>query len=418
MNKWFTIFLIAISFHTLADEKKKTGISPELVAKGKYLSTAANCYSCHTSSHSAPFTGDVAFETPFGTIYSTNITPDRKTGIGSYSEKDFLNAMKHGYSSIRGYLYPAFPYTSYQHLSDDDVKAMWAYFKSLKPIYYENKSNDLMFPANIRLGLLGWNLFFMENTSYKENKDKTSVWNRGNYVSNALGHCGECHNPRNFAQAMDLSRHYQGNHIEGWLATDITPKELRQQGWSKYDLMTYLKKGHSRQGIPAGSMGSVVHNSTSHLSDDDLNAMATYLLDIDSDSLPEKQYHRINKDDMNMPGYTVYATYCAGCHGKEGQGFDPGAPAMMGNGSNTLTDPYQSVAFILRGLPAKRYSLTVANAYMPAYVNRLNSKEIADLVTFMRTVWGGQKEPVTPKYVEKVKERLKDENWLYRHSEH
>jgi mono/diheme cytochrome c family protein len=389
-----------------------------LIEKGRYLSRAANCYSCHKSPQGGPYTGGVGFETPFGTIYSTNITSDVETGIGSYSEADFDQAVRHGYSSIRGYLYAAMPFNSYRDMSDDDVKALWAYFKNLPAIRYEVPENQMTFPANIRLGLFFWNAFFLEESSFVEDSSRTPAWNRGRYLATALGHCGECHTPRNLFMAPKTDSIFEGNILEGWLASNLTVDGLTAQGWNKADMIRYLKYGNSRQGAPSASMHSVVHDSTSYLTNKDLDSMATYLLSTDTQKLESKPYPALTAKDRQDPGYNLYAQHCAGCHGANGQGAPPSVPSMQGNSSNTLSDPYASVTFVLRGLPDRHPQINKNSQGMPGFVDKLSAAEVAELVTFMRRVWGEQTQPVSIAEVERIVEQLRDDNWLYRHSEH
>lgn len=410
-------WLLMVGLPSTALDVKQTA-EAKLIEKGRYLSRAANCYSCHKSKQGAPYTGGVAFETPFGTIYSTNITSDVETGIGSYTESDFEQAVRHGFSSIRGYLYAAMPYNSYRKMSDQDIKALWAYFKSLPAIRYEVPANQMMFPANIRLGLLFWNTLFFEDHDFVEDTTRTSAWNRGHYLATALGHCSECHTPRNWLMAPDSDGHFEGNILEGWLASNLTVSGLRDQGWNKADMIRYLKYGYSRQGVPSASMYSVVHDSTSYLTNQDLDAMTTYLLSTDTQKLQPKPDPVITDADKQDPGYNIYAQHCAGCHGVNGQGTPPMIPGMQGNSSNTLSNPYASITFVLRGLPKRDAQINKSSQGMPGFVDMLSASEVAQLVSFMRRVWGQQTQPVTTEDVERIVEQLRDDNWLYRHSEH
>ncbi|MFC6980199.1 hypothetical protein [Microbulbifer taiwanensis] len=191
--------------------------------KGRYLAAAADCVACHTAVNGRPFIGGRPFHTPFGTLYSTNITPDEKTGIGNYTLADFRASMHRG-KGVHGNLYPAMPYTSYYLVSEEDIEALYDYFMQLPPVEYTAPRNQLMFPANLRFGLTFWNWIFFDREPLAQPQGKSPEWQRGNYLVNALGHCGECHTPRNFAQAMRRDRHFAGNLLEGWDAVDIRPR--------------------------------------------------------------------------------------------------------------------------------------------------------------------------------------------------
>ena len=196
---------------TVANAANQNKDIDRLIERGRQVAIESDCVACHTGPSSAPFAGGVAFDSPFGMIYSTNITPDKQHGIGHYNREDFYRAVKWGYSSKVGNLYPAMPFTSYRKLNDQDLDALWAYFKSIKPIEMANNANDLIFPANIRFFLGGWNQLFFDDSDFSPDPNRSEQWNKGKYFVEAAGHCGECHTPRNLLFAMEPSKALQGN---------------------------------------------------------------------------------------------------------------------------------------------------------------------------------------------------------------
>ena len=252
--------------------------SPELVARGEYLTRVADCQACHQVKGGEPFAGGRAFQLPFGTLYSTNITPDRETGIGTWTDDDFVRALHRGVRPNGENLYPAFPYTSYTALSREDAVAIKSYLFMLKPVRAPAKKNELLFPFNQRWGLALWNGFFLDDRRFKPDPAVPSEVNRGDYVANALGRCGECHTPRTLAFSLS-DRLYAGARLEGWNAYNITShKEYGIGAWSDEELRRYLLEGHAPgRGTATGPMGEVVEYSLRHLKADDASALISYL---------------------------------------------------------------------------------------------------------------------------------------------
>ena len=251
----------------------------ELIARGEYLTRAADCAACHNVPGGEPFSGGVAFKLPFGTIYSTNITADRETGIGTWSDDDFVRALHRGIAKDGTHLYPAFPYTSYTGLSRDDAVAIKAYLFSLPPVHAPARPADLTFPFNQRWTMRFWNLAFLDEHRFRPDPARSAEANRGAYLATALGHCGECHTPRNFAFALRPSKQFAGTVLQGWKAYNISPD--RQSGigsWSDTQVADYLRTGHAQdRGSAAGPMGEAVSNSLQYLSAQDITALVAYL---------------------------------------------------------------------------------------------------------------------------------------------
>ena len=265
-------------------EQDPTGVpvalkGADIVARGEYLTRAADCVVCHTAKDGVPFAGGRAFVLPFGTLYSTNITPDVETGIGSYTDANFLNAVHKGIGRNDTKLYPAMPYASYTYMSDADALAIKAYLFTLPPLHAPAPANTLSFPFNQR-GLMSlWSAFFNPDRRFEPNVERGPEWNRGAYLAEALAHCGECHTPRNLAFALNNRQKFAGAVQAGWRAYNITADHASGVGaWSDEDLASYLSIGHADgRGTASGPMGEEVDESSSHLKPSDIAALVAYL---------------------------------------------------------------------------------------------------------------------------------------------
>ncbi|MGF1816917.1 c-type cytochrome, partial [Vibrio splendidus] len=280
-------------------QQRLANLEAQSVERGEYLAYAGDCVACHSAEGGEPFAGGLPFVTPFGTVYSTNITPHTTEGIGTYDFDDFRAALVAG-KGKNGYLYPAMPYTSYQYLTDQDMVDLWEYMQSITAVPRRNDDNSMMFPSNIRLGLLGWNIVFMDTDpidyqvpeELKAEVENVEKWQQGKYWVAGLGHCSECHTPRNIAQALIPERIFQGNLIDGWNAPDITANELYVDGWDEATLTDFLHTGHSDKGTAFAGMADVVKNSLSLMTREDIESMSYYLLSgdinntISSDAVP------------------------------------------------------------------------------------------------------------------------------------
>ncbi|MFT6124235.1 MAG: mono/diheme cytochrome c family protein [Shewanella sp.] len=371
------------------------------IERGAYLMKIGDCVACHTAVGGRELTGGLPFETPFGAVFSTNITSDKDTGIGKYSYDEFFDAMHHGVG-INGNLYPAMPYTSYSLLTDEDTKAIYAYLMSTKPIKQANLDNDVSFPFNVRFGLKAWNLIAHDAEKFAPKKDKSEPWNRGNYLVNALGHCGECHTPRDSLFAMEQDKHFQGAVIEGLEASDITPTELNRQNWTHDDLKSLFTEGYSRKGTVFGGMYPVVYHSFSHLTDADMHAVSSYLLD--TDETVEAKPLTFNGHQRELPGYNLYMGYCAGCHGQNGEGRPNVAPAMAGNATLDKASPHNIVAVMLKGIKSQHYNTTTSFYAMPGYADELSDEQLKDLSNYLRVTWSNQPGDVDLNTINDLKE--------------
>ncbi|WP_105103406.1 cytochrome c [Microbulbifer pacificus] len=410
MGKFIFAFLLLLTgAHAAAQQPAP--VKPSAAEKGRYLAAAGDCVACHTATNGRPYIGGRPFHTPFGILYSTNITPDKKTGIGNYTLEDFTAAMRRG-KGTHGNLYPAMPYTSYYLIPDEDIASLYGYFMQLPPVEYVPPENDLFFPANLRFGLGFWNWIFFDKAPLPPPEGKSPEWQRGNYLVNALGHCGECHTPRNFAFAMKSDEKFAGNILEGWDAVDIRPASLRRQGWNSEQLRLLFTTGASERGTAVGEMFSVVKHSLSHLSESDVNAIITYLLD-DSENTSETIGNPQVAAEQFKQGRADFVAYCAACHGREGRGITLSfAPPMDRNAAVRGENPYNTIAVILRGLPAQRMDRTNARAGMPGFHRELDDTRVAGLVNFMRAAWGSAEKPVTREDVAEIRRQLREHDYL------
>ncbi|MBB1313625.1 MULTISPECIES: cytochrome-c oxidase, cbb3-type subunit III [Aliivibrio] len=403
-----------ITQQRIAYNAKIAAISEKNIKQGEYLAYAGDCVACHSAEGGEPFAGGLPFVTPFGTVYSTNITPHFTEGIGDYSYDDFKAALYDG-KGKHGYLYPAMPYTSYQHVTEEDVSILWDYLQSIPAASRRNDDNSMMFPSNIRLGLLGWNIVFMDreplDLTTNAPVEGTDIWSRGKYLVAGLGHCSECHTPRNIAQALEEDKIFQGNIIDGWNAPDISARELYQDRWDVKTLTDFLHTGHSDKGSAFGGMADVVKNSTSFMTREDVEAMATYLLVGDeNNTIPpdtkQLQPTGFTDEAKQSDMYPLFVSTCGACHGEDGKGRDPIAPTLLNNGIIMHRDPYNTIAVTIRGLEPSY--LNEERNFMPmvSFQNVLTDAQLSELISFIRDYLGDRTEVVTAADVKAVREKL------------
>ncbi len=404
---------VALAAYTGADP---TGVPAELksesqVERGAYLTRAADCLVCHTAKDGAPFAGGRAFVLPFGTIYSGNITPDNDTGIGRYSDTDFLDAMHKGIGRGNVKLYPAMPYASYTYMSDADALAIKAYLFTLKPLHAPAPQNTLGFPFNQR-GLMSlWSAFFNPDRRYEPNVDRTAEWNRGAYLAEAMAHCGECHTPRNLAFALDNRQKFAGAVQAGWRAYNITADHASGVGsWSDADLARYLSMGHADgRGTAAGPMGEAVDASLSYLKPSDVAAIVAYLRTVPgiaTSDLPEPKQTAASPlfadqgAASESHGRAVYEGACAGCHGWTG--VSPVIPFATLTGTRGINDPTAvNVAQVILGGGQRHLSGDSNN--MPAFGSTYTDAEIASVANYVTARFGAKGSDLTAAQVAKLR---------------
>jgi mono/diheme cytochrome c family protein len=386
-----------------------TGVPAELkgaslIERGEYLARAADCEVCHTADGGVPFAGGRAFVLPFGTLYSTNITPDKETGIGSYSDANFLDAIHKGIAPGNEKLYPAMPFASYTYMTDADAGAIKAYLFSLKPVHAPDRENTLSFPFNQRALMGVWALLFNPDQRFEPRTQRDAQWNRGAYLVEAMGHCGECHTPRNLMQALDQRQKFSGTVQAGWRAYNITSDPKSGVGaWSEADLAHYLALGHADgRGTATGPMGEAVDHSLRYLTQSDVTAMVTYLRSVSgiaTTDLPEPKsnpapalFAEGAAANVDSRGKAVYAGACAGCH--DWTGVSPVIPYATLTGVRSVNDPTATnvVQVILSG--AHRHTAD-AGATMPAFGSAYSDAEIASLANYVTARFGAQPSAVT-----------------------
>ncbi|WP_339487192.1 c-type cytochrome [Pseudomonas sp. EL_65y_Pfl2_R95] len=384
-----------------------THADPALVKKGAYLAKAADCVACHTTEKGKPFAGGVEFELPFGSLFSPNITADVDTGIGAWTDDDFVSAMQEGVGRDGKHYYPAFPYTSYTLMPKDEILAIKAYLFSLPAVKQAPIENSLSFPFNQRWGMFFWNALFLDNQRYEPDSKQSAEWNRGAYLVQGPGHCGECHTPRTMFQSLDADQQLAGAPIQGWQAYNISSDPLHGIGaWSIENLTHYMATGYaSGYGFAGGPMAAVVKHSLSQLTGEDQKAIAVYLK-----STPAKStgVARAVTDDLSVRavvakdlGSKIFADACAACHRWDGEGNQ--SPAAKLAGLKTVNDPTGAnlLGVLLNG---HMTAGAPVDRRMPNFAKGYNDQELAAVSSFVLKHFGQSGAVVTP---EAVAERRK-----------
>jgi mono/diheme cytochrome c family protein len=368
-----------------------------LVERGEYLAKAADCMVCHTAQGGKEYAGGLAIRLPFGTLYTTNITPDKETGIGNYSDQDFLNAVHRGIRRDGARLYPAMPYTSYTYISDTDALAIKAYLFSLPPVRAEAPANTLGFPFNQRWGMMFWSALFNRDARFTPDTSKSPEWNRGAYLAEALAHCGECHTPRNLALALNNRQKFAGAVTAGWRAFNITSdKATGLGGWRDDDLFAYLSTGHAPDhGTASGPMGEAVDQSFGQLASEDIRAIVAFLRSVppvtstDLPATPAPPAPNSHKDGgtQDARGKMVFEGACVSCHGWSGESAV--SPTATLTGAWAVNDPAATnVAQIV--ISGTRRSTPDGALSMPAFGNAYSDDEIAAVANYVTARFGAK----------------------------
>ena len=361
-----------------------------VVERGAYLARAGDCEACHTTPGGAPYAGGAALNSPYGPLYAPNITPDKVHGIGAWSDDEFYRALHEGVGRHGENLYPAFPYQWFTKVTRDDVLAIRAFLNTVPPSSVPSKPNRLMFPFNIRAGLGPWNCLYFHPGVFQPDATKPDAWNRGAYLVEGLGHCGDCHTPKGIAMQPLRSKAFSGGEIDDWYAPNITSDPARGIGsWSEDALVQYLKTGSAPgKGVAVGPMSQVAHDSLAHLTDSDLHAIAAYLKS--APPIADYQAERPTGETGPRPaGEDVYLDHCASCHQINGQGLAGAVPALAGNGVVQAKGPEDVIRVILGGRLA-----TGTFAPMPAVGAEMTDQEIADVTDYVRNAWSNAAPPV------------------------
>jgi mono/diheme cytochrome c family protein len=372
-----------------------------LVARGEYLARAGDCIACHTESGGALFAGGRAMPTPFGTIYSSNITPDTATGIGNESADDFWRAMHEGRFPDGGLIYPVMPFASYTKVTRADSDAIFAYLRSVPPVHKANRPNDLQFPYNNRALILGWRTLFFDAGEYVPDTSKSAEWNRGAYLVEGLGHCGMCHTPINALGGNSESKAFEGGLIpmQDWYAPSLTSnKEAGLGEWSIEEITDLLRNGISQRGAVYGPMAEVTFNSLQYLNDADVRAMAIYLKSLGEGSPLTVGITAVPAPESSLLlnfGQTVYQAHCASCHDADGSGKPPEYPPLAGNPSIQMQSAVNPIRMVLNGGFPPGTAGNPRPYGMPPFAQTLSDDEVAAVVTYIRAAWGNRGTPVS-----------------------
>lgn len=396
-----------------------------LIEKGRYLADAGDCTACHTAKGGKPFAGGLPIASPIGTLYSSNITPDKASGIGNYSLQDFDRAVRHGIAANGSSLYPAMPYPAYARISDDDLRAMYAYFmQGVAPVYAENRVNDVPWPLSMRWPLAIWRKTFApapQAVAFDAGRYPDPQIARGAYLVQGLGHCGSCHTPRALTlqeKALDESgaEYLSGGPvIDGWLAVNLRGNPADGLGrWSADDIVATLRSARNTQhAVLGGAMGDVVVHSTQHLNDADLHAVAAYLKSLPPTKVQVSSFEAdpatakaLAAGQEGSRGAELYVDNCAACHRTNGLGDDRVFPKIAGNSSVLAQDPVSMIRLVLAGSKLPATQTAPSELGMPGFAWRLSDEEVAQLLTFIRSSWGNQAPAVSAEQVTKLRATL------------
>ncbi|MEO7199134.1 MAG: c-type cytochrome, partial [Dokdonella sp.] len=368
---------------------------PGQLEQGAYLARIGNCAGCHSERGLPPFSGGRAFRSEFGTLYSSNLTPDPRTGIGDWSLEEFRHAMRHGVSRS-GVLYPAFPFANFSLINDADLDALFAYLRSLPPQVREPMPARLQFPASWRTALIGWRMLYYRPLQRVVGSGQSEVWQRGRYLVDGLGHCAMCHSARGPLESLPMEGYLGGGAITGlgWYAPPLDSASL--QRYSTDELADYLRFGTSPHGSAYGPMAAVVYNSLRHLTVDDAMAMATFLKTVPP-TIPQQRpasEHGVT-GVASEEGAQLYQHHCADCHGDEGRGKAGRYPPLRDSVSIRAPDPVNAVRMILYGAMPATTAGNPRPYSMPPFVQRLSSTEVAELTNYIRSRWGERSPQLT-----------------------
>ncbi|QIL78530.1 c-type cytochrome [Diaphorobacter sp. HDW4A] len=370
--------------------------APQQIEKGKLLAAMGDCAVCHTAPGGTKNTGGLPIASPFGTIYTTNITPDADTGIGGWSYEAFERAMRHGVNRDGQYLYPAFPYTSFTHVTDKDMKSLYAYLMTQPAVKHQPPKTALNFPFNVRPGIAAWNWMYLKKGPLPEDATKPPEWNRGAYIAEGLGHCSACHTPRDqFAGEKGGSEKFAGSTLDGWSVPALTSKTSAPMPWTADDLYAYFKHGFSpRHGSAAGPMAPVIHG-LSQQSDADLKALSSYIMSFkdanaqpgDAEAFVAGKFKE-SKFALDHDGYRLFEGACASCHSDATGVKDSmfGVRPQLALNTNLYSDsPNNAALVVLNGI---QEAATPTIGTMPAFRHNLSDAQIATLLNTMREQYG------------------------------
>lgn len=420
LNKKRVFFLnAALAFSALSFQAQAQD-DVSLIKKGEYLARLGDCMACHTVKGKPDYAGGLAIESDLGTIYSTNITPDKEHGIGNYTEEQFANAVRKGVLPDGTRLYPAMPYPDYAKITDEDIHALYAYFmQGVKASSEQPAETDLSFPFNQRWGMRFWNLFFTSDKPFQPIGGASEQVNRGAYIVESLGHCGSCHTPRGIGmqeKALDSSegKFLAGGNLNGW----EVPSLRGLPRWSNEEIVDYLETGRNDKAAVGGEMTAVIEHSTSHMTRDDLQAVAAYLkflggnpgLQKGDEQARQKTEAKLTAGRNLTEGERLYIDNCGACHFVSGKGAPGAFPELDQATIVNAEDPGALIHTILAGAQLPSTAKAPSELAMPGFANRLSDDEVAKLATFIRQGWSNNASAVSEKQVSEVREKLHTDN--------
>jgi mono/diheme cytochrome c family protein len=400
-----------------AQAQPTTPGDPQLIQRGQYIAEAGDCAACHTAPGGKPFAGGLSIATPIGAVYTTNITPDKATGIGSYTYGEFERAVRRGIAPAGYGLYPAMPFPSYARVSDADMQALFAYLQhGVQPVAQQDKAVGIPWPLSMRWPLTYWRWFFapgVRAAPVAAADDRAR--DRGSYLVESLGHCGACHTPRGLALQetaltdKDGAAYLSGGLVDNYVANNLRGDAMTGLGaWHEDDIVEFLKTGRNAKTAAFGGMTDVVEHSTQYMTDEDLHAIARYLKSLPAQRPDAFVYApaagtALAAGNVSARGAMDYLNSCAACHLSSGQGYVSTFPALAGNPVVNAADPASLISIVLHGGTEPATAAAPARFTMPPFGGRLSDQEIADIVTFIRSSWGNQAPAVAPEQVAKIR---------------
>jgi mono/diheme cytochrome c family protein len=378
--------------------------SAETIVRGEALVVAGDCAGCHTADPAKPFAGGKRIDTAFGAIYAPNLTPDRDTGIGAWSDADFTRAVRYGVAPDGSLYYPAFPYPYFTHMTKDDTLAIRAYLATLAPVANRNKPPELRWPFGYRGLMRAWNYLYFKPGLFEPDQSRSASWNRGGYLVTGLGHCGACHTPKSYFGADKDAARLSGSEVGAWFAPRLDGAARGGlKSWSAEDIAEYLQSGRNARSHADGPMAEVIAHSTSKISDADARAIAEYLKSLPQGP-PEPVVTAPTEAEMKA-GEAVYARFCVACHEADGRGAPRIYPPLPGNALLQSANPASTLRVTLDGAHTVTTPRAPNTGEMPAYAKQLSDEQIAAVTNYIRNSWGNAAPLVTPAEVGKARAR-------------
>lgn len=400
--------LLSAGLLCLPVSARSAGITQDFaqIERGRYLTIAGDCAACHDDPYQhRAFAGGRPIETPFGVVVAPNITPDRETGIGAYTDAQFEAAVREGRRADGKRLYPAMPYLYFTKISHDDVLAIRAYLNTVESVHHAVNADRLPFPFSVRTGMRVWDGLYFTAGEFQPDPSKDQAWNRGAYLVQGLGHCAACHTPKGMLGGDKTARELQGYVIQGWFAPELTSAgNTGLSNWSNQDLVDYLKTGHNRFAAASGPMAEEVADSSSRMNDSDLEAIATYLKDQRSESARAPPLS--SKDPWMVAGAAIYSDLCSACHKADGSGVPKMIPNLAMSNSVAASDPTTLIRVVLEGAQSVATKEEPTAPGMPAFGWQLTDSQIAAVTTFIGNSWNHAAEPVTEHEVREERSSL------------